>query len=220
MTTSSRLRPLSLAALPALLAGCLSMQSQSTLDAINDSTKNSPVVEAYVEYPGPGEKWAGPSSFVLHVVAKDAGLAQVSVAPALFEQLAGGALAKARKPASGRTPGMDGETARRHLAQLASQLQGGDEKFRGCLYPLRIRLVRASGALTEKLGCRGHTGWPRTASEMVNTFITAALGLEDTPTRAPAKANPPSKHEPVKPAGDGPEKKVAPAEPAKAAKHG
>ena len=81
---------------------------------------------------------------------------------------------------------MKGETARDQLAHLATSLQGAEQNFRGCLSPVRVRLVRADGALLEKQGCRGQNGWSRIASESVNSFITAAL----TPARAPASENP------------------------------
>ena len=51
-------------------------------------------------------------------------------------------------------------------------IQGADQPFSGCLNPVRVRLVRQDGALTEKQGCRGF-GWTRTASEKVNTFLSA-----------------------------------------------
>src|SRR4051812_42875295 len=67
-------------------AGCLSMQSQTSLDATNNANpvvSNQPYVEVYVEYAGPQIKWAGPVSYILHVTAKDAGQAQITLTPAL-----------------------------------------------------------------------------------------------------------------------------------------
>ena len=60
-------------------SGCLSTQTQSSLDGTNG--QSSPYVEAYVEYPGPHEKWSGPASFILHVTAKDKGSALITVTP-------------------------------------------------------------------------------------------------------------------------------------------
>ncbi len=153
-------------------SGCLSMQSQTTIDG-NETATNVPYVEAFVEYAGPQEKWAGPASFTLHVIAKDAGGATVTVQPALFTELPPAGMA-----AQGRTPasqGLPGELAREHLAHLATSLQGADQAFRGCLSPVRVRLIRADGSLLEKRGCRSQSGWNRVASEAVSNFITATL---------------------------------------------
>lgn len=159
-----------------LASGCLSMQSPTTIDNIQQAatTGSQPYVEAYVEYRGPSDKWAGPTTFLLHVVAKDAGVARVSITPALF-----GAPAKDAPNTAGRglaSKGMAGETARDHMARLALSVQGGDIPFRGCLSPVRVRLVRADGALLEKSGCRSGEGWPRAASEAVNQFIVSTVG--------------------------------------------
>jgi hypothetical protein len=192
-------RTLSIAAFAGVLAsglsGCLSMQSQSTIDGITGS--NQPFTEAYIEYPGPQRKWSGPSSFILHVQAKDAGNAQISVTPNLFDDRDGST--SGRLPASAH--GVPGEVARTRLAQLYTALQGQNQNFRGCMYPVRVRMIRADGALMEKVGCRSAMGWSHTASEAVDYFITAAVGGTSGPkiatgidavseirTRAPASA--------------------------------
>lgn len=161
------------------LGGCLSMQNQPAIQALQGNMGAGgakPFVEAYVEYRGPSEKWAGPTSFLLHVVAKDAGVAKISITPALF------ATPQKTKDADGTTvqrtlaaKGMAGETARTHMSNLANAIQGGEQPFRGCLSPVRVRLVRADGAIVEKQGCRGSVGWPKAASEAVNQFILTTL---------------------------------------------
>ncbi len=168
-------------------AGCLSMQSQTTLDAIEGAMSNQPFVEAYVEYAGPQARWAGPTSFILHVMAKDAGAAQISVTPALFDEINKDPTMSGRAPAS---QGYAGDQAREQLAHLATALQGAEQTFRGCLSPVRVRLIRADGSILEKHGCRGQNGWSRVASETVNNFITAALfGVTNrVPASAPAAA--------------------------------
>lgn len=168
------------ALVPLIFAGCLSMQSQTTLDAITDSGSAEPVVEAYIEYTGPDRKWAGPSSFLLHVVAKDSGSAKIAVTPPLFNDLikqrkGSATTVTERTPASAAKP-MTGDLARTHLAELATALQGANTTYRGCLNPIRVRLVRADGSVLEKNGCRGQNGWAAIASQSVNTFITAAIG--------------------------------------------
>lgn len=157
--------------------GCLSMSGQTTLDAMQGDTVAQPVVEAYIEFAGPAERWVGPTSFILHVVAKDSGMAQIAVRPALFNKREASP-AEQKDRAAGRvlaSKGMSGDSARENLATLASALQGAESPFKGCLLPVRVRLIRADGSLVEKQGCRGAIGWPQVASEMVNTFVTAAL---------------------------------------------
>lgn len=189
----------------ALASGCMSMQNQPAMEALQQKgAAPKPYVEAYVEYRGPAERWSGPTTFLLHVQAKDNGLARVSVTPALFSkpvepqmphpEVAGRALASlagaasalpavkgaasAAVPAPNSNPvskGITGEAAREQLTQLASAIQGGDITFRGCLSPVRVRLIRSDGALLEKHGCRSQEGWPRAVSETVSRFILASF---------------------------------------------
>ena len=148
-------------------SGCLSMESQGTLDAISGNLQQ-PFVEAFIEYPGPASKYSGPSNFILHVVAKDAGNAQVAVSPALFN--------KSDHKRGLASTATTGEATRTRLSQLASALGAGDPTFHGCLYPVRVRLIRADQSLLEKVACRNSTGWSRAASEAVDYFISASVG--------------------------------------------
>src|SRR5262245_32012079 len=110
-TTLRRLIPILALGLP----GCMGMQSQTTLDAINGAGSSLPYVEGPIEYAAPQSRWAGPSHFVLHVVAKDAGMARISVLPALFLDSfpPQGLTGSGRGPASVTTqPGLQGEQAR------------------------------------------------------------------------------------------------------------
>ena len=50
------------------------------------------------------------------------------------------------------------------------------EAFKGCLYPVRARLIRADGSVVEKQGCRSQLGWTRVASETVSLLISATVG--------------------------------------------
>jgi hypothetical protein len=177
---------LSVAALAA--TGCLSSQNSSTIDALNDSVggKSMPFVEAYIEYAGPQSRWAGPTSFTLHVLAKDAHNAQIAVAPAMFAEPTAAPTMKKRAPAS--TPGMSGDLAREQIANLALAMQGQEGTFRGCLSPVRVRLIRADGALVEKQGCRGQNQWTRVASQTADRFLTAAIyGIERAPAAVEVK---------------------------------
>lgn len=173
--------------------GCLSMQSQSTLDgasATNNTQSSQPYVEAYVEYPGPQQKWAGPSSFTLHVAAKDDGAAIITMTPEMLTgdapEQTGPSVTQRVPAASGlsntiaahpqiRAANMTGIQAREHLAHLVVALQGTQAPFRGCMSPVRVRMVRADGAILERQGCRSELGWSRAVSEMVSTFIEASV---------------------------------------------
>jgi hypothetical protein len=183
--------------------GCLSMQSQSTLDGAgnNVNNSNSPFVEAYVEYPGPQAKWAGPASFILHVSAKDAGLAAITTTPELLVAKPGsepGAepvevlhRAPASQPGSASQPNkkMTSEEARSQLAHLANALQGAQAPFRGCMSPLRVRLVRADGGIFERQGCRSELGWSRAVSETVSVFEDASInGVHETASAGDASS--------------------------------
>lgn len=162
-----------------MISGCLSMQNQPSLEAIQKfgaRQEAHPFVEAYIEFRGPQEKWAGPANFLLHVVAKEAGAARITVTPPVF---GASRLSVVQKGAvvvqPSVSPGMSGEVARNQLNALALAAQGGDDPFQGCLSPVRLRLIRADGAVVEKQGCRGQKGWPKTASEGVSRFIAAAI---------------------------------------------
>jgi len=153
-------------------SSCLGPQSQMTLDEIQGSVGSQPFVEAYIEYGSPQEKWAAPSAFMLHINAKDTGTAKLTLTPQIFGQAKPEATLQTRAPASISQAGMSSNIARDHLNELGVAIQGADQPFSGCLNPVRVRLVRQDGALTEKQGCRGF-GWTRTASEKVNTFLSA-----------------------------------------------
>jgi hypothetical protein len=74
-----------------------------------------------------------------------------------------------------RTQGMSGEAAREELGKLMTALTGGEHSFRGCLSPVRVRVIRADGAVTERHGCRGSRGWSKAVSESVDHFIHKSL---------------------------------------------
>ena len=153
-------------------SGCMSMQGQGTMDAIQSSLPNAPVVEAFIEYPGPAERWAGPRSFLLHISARDGQSAVIEVMPKTFEQTE--PEVKDRKVASSggdaRT-GITADLARDYLGQFSQVVNETQPEFSGCLYPIRVRLVRANGALVEKQGCRGYGRLASGASDFVNFFM-------------------------------------------------
>lgn len=165
-------------------AGCMSTQNQSQLGKNSGQTvSNSPFVEAYIEYASPQAKWVGPSSFILHITAKDGDQATVQTVPQLFVKAAPSA-----KIVHERTPASEGKTeasalkmipasfAREQIAQLAKKAQDGpDPEFKGCTSPLRLRLIRADGGLVEKVGCRGLAGWSKESSDTVARVLAKSL---------------------------------------------
>ncbi|OFZ22112.1 MAG: hypothetical protein A2X94_08785 [Bdellovibrionales bacterium GWB1_55_8] len=182
--------------------GCGGIQNHPALEALQGNAKvdSQAFVEIYIEYPGPQEKWAGPTSFILHVLANAPGNAHISVTPGWFE---GPAVKKTqpelaiRKPASllsemapaavlaptaeqAKPQGLPSDIARDRMRYLANAIESGlEEPFRGCRSPVRIRIVRADGDIVERTGCRSEKGWPRAASEAVEFFMNAQVyGLE------------------------------------------
>lgn len=147
------------------LAGCMSGQNHPALDeAVHQATSaQSPIVEAYVEYAGPDEKWIGPSPVLLHVEAKDPAQAKFEVAGRAF---------KMPTPTQGGR--LSTELTRDELLEFSVALEKQSGEFQGCLYPIRVRLIRASGAVIEKQGCRGQKGFSKLVSKRVNDWLNAA----------------------------------------------
>jgi hypothetical protein len=148
----------------------MSGQNQATIDAIAGTpavAEASPVVEAYIDYRGPQERWVGAAPFTLHVTAKNSEKPEVVVPPAWSQEA--GATAEARRPAQVLT----GEEARAKMAQLASALQEKDAGFAGCMYPIHVRLIRANGNVVDQQGCRGQSSWSKVASETVDFFMAS-----------------------------------------------
>ena len=154
--------------------GCTGMAGHSTLDAISEQAGHQPYVEAFIEYAGPAEKWGGPVSLVLHVSAREGAAPEVTSTPPLHIVKGGGpTVEKNRVPASVK---MTNEAAREQLGLLAMALGTGKQEFRGCMYPVKVRLIKADNSIVEKYGCRGQSGWARAASEVVSNFLAEASG--------------------------------------------
>jgi hypothetical protein len=143
-------------------SGCVGAH-QSTFDEISNALgggKN--FTEAFIDYPGPAEQWAGPARFTLHVTTKDT---QVSVViPAQWHPVI--------------TPGhrtvastMTGDQAREKLTDLATAMAEDSSVYQGCMYPIRVRMIRSDGSVLDKEGCREQSKWSKTASETVDYFI-------------------------------------------------
>ena len=141
-------------------------EDKATLDAIAGAA-SQPYVEAFVEYRGPQERWAGPANWTLHVVAKDNERPEITVPSAWRTDQT----TTARKPASQI---VTGEEARTKIGALAAAVGESDAGFSGCLYPIHVRLIRADGNVLDKEGCRGQSHWDKAASGMVDYFMMAA----------------------------------------------
>lgn len=173
MKNSLKKQSLALAFIVTAFSGCLGSRSQASLDEISDSLgTSSPYVEAFIEYGAPQSKWVGPTAFLLHIDAKDNTATSIAVTPAMFEKVKPSATMGERVPASVSQAGMTTNVARDHLTELAKNMEEGGTPYSGCLNPIRVRLIRQDGTLTEKQGCRGF-GWARSASEKVNIFLGA-----------------------------------------------
>jgi len=154
---------ITLAALAAI-SGCVGARN-STLDEIAGvfgGGDKAVYTEAFLDYPGPADQWAGPAHFILHVTAKDK-VADVQI-PAQWHPVA----SDHRAPASALT----GEEARAKLSELANSMRDDSGEYRGCMYPIRVRLVRADGNVLDKMGCRDQSKWSKTASETVDFFFS------------------------------------------------
>lgn len=129
------------------------------------------VVEAYLEYVGPPEKWAGPKPFSIHVDASREGPIQIKLTSA-FE-------APELRSWSSRTGGefhVPGVTETRALlAELARLSAQKGETFQACVNPVRVRLIRADQSVVERLGCRGQGDWAAQVSQLTSLFMEASL---------------------------------------------
>lgn len=164
------------------LAGCMTAQNHSALDALQGMAGGAPYVEAYIEYPGPSEKWAGPASFILHVEAKDASTPSVRLTPNWFNT-----------PTGEKHPPLQitKETAREQIANLAAAILNAPEiPYKGCVSPIRVRLIRQDGNVLEKMACRTERGWPNYASQTVHFFMSAFILGAPPALAMPAKPEP------------------------------
>ncbi len=135
-------------------------------------SKQHPYVEAYLEYTGPAARWAGPNTFVVHVVAKDLSVAEISIRPDLFGSLQAGQ--EAKRGLANYQPSEATPVARAHLSELAKAMEDSNDSFFACLYPVRVRLLRADGSVFERNGCRSREGWASVASKTLSQFLVLA----------------------------------------------
>ena len=186
---NSRLAWITLA-LSASGAGCAG--GSSTLSNVVEAIEglkgsSSPVVEAYIQYPGTESRWAGPVLWTVHVSAHDSHSPVFEITPALPRPKAAGAPELVgRIPASslGLTQGKSSsgqpagtvsltqQQVRERLQHLAEALASADEETASCLSSVKVRLTRADGTVLEKQACRGSQVWTQVASELAAEFMT------------------------------------------------
>lgn len=169
-----------------ILAGCMSAQNHPALEEIEKqkgaaaASIPSPFVEGFVAYGSPELRWVGPQEFMVHLEAKDSQAVHLAFNHPAFEM-------GERAPASqteGAVATPDGgkntkntkftlsaEVAREQLQALALAVEKEESEFQGCLYPIRVRLIRADNSVVEKQGCRGQKGWPKVVSKMVSDWL-------------------------------------------------
>ena len=152
--------------------------------------KGIPVVEGVFEFSSPQARWSGPQPFFVHVTAEDNRASTVAVYPRVFRRnliqtpdrspnikKVDRATASTQMKALDRAKDADEDqvkhSIRVKLAELADLIQEGTEHFRACLYPLKVRLVRADGVILERQGCRNQDHWARMSSLAVSDFLTA-----------------------------------------------
>lgn len=141
------------------------------------SLEPAPVVEAYLEFVGPPERWAGPQTLTVHLTARDGDFARLAVTPPLPAE---GARVNSREP-QGAFVGSNliaPAAVRESLAELAAAVRSQpdqDQTFSGCLFPLRLKLIQADGVVTEKDGCRTLTGWPLAFARATDRVLTVSV---------------------------------------------
>ncbi|MBU6375713.1 MAG: hypothetical protein KGQ59_06940 [Bdellovibrionales bacterium] len=182
--------PLAALVLAGLSSGCAGGSStlNHVVEAIEGIQVNtSPVVEAFIQYPGPDAKWAGPVLWTIHVAAFEGVEPTFEVSPALPKmrsttapELVGRVPASALGMAQGRTiPVVTTESRVWNHQQIRERLQNlselmlssADEK-EACASSVKVRMTRADGSVIEKQACRGSQQWTQTASELAAEFMT------------------------------------------------
>jgi|GEM_PF-6444614 len=170
----------------ASVVGCVTAEKKAEKV---EAGEKIPFVEAYIEFLGPNEKWAGPSTYLLHVNANESrdDLVQIEISPELLEFEKPSVIEptqrkKEKNPAilnrvlaSKTSEKINQKIAQKRLNELALAMQEEDVSFEACLSPLKVRMTRVDGKVFEKEGCRGVDGWPKKASELSSQLIQEKL---------------------------------------------
>ena len=157
-----------------IATGCVGSQQQSLTEALEAGIF---FVEGYIEFGGPDSRWVGPEAIVMHVDARNSNHAKIEVTPTLFlKARKGGTPTSGRGLASnGKSVVVSSEVVRGLLGDLAGTLDSPDRQFRGCMTPIRVRLIRSDGAVVERQGCRTQVAWTRMASRVFSDLLSLAV---------------------------------------------
>ncbi len=149
------------------MSGCFSSsKSGIALDGRENEESAPPFVDLFIEYPGPSDKWAGPPSLTAHLATGPGQSGSVKVLHPSFES-------------SDPHSSVSVEQAREQVDRMNSVVNHDLKTVPVCTSPVRVRLVRADGALISKQGCRGQSGWPRVASDLTAQWISLSLVQQD-----------------------------------------
>jgi hypothetical protein len=149
---------------------CFGSNNETTNTNPDLEGSSVPFTDAYIEYLGPHEKWAGPQNFSVHVNTKGPEKAKVYISTSIFK-----GESSSERSLQSVSHGVTIDAAREQIARLSSAMQEKDPTIRGCLLPVRVKLIREDGVLMTRQGCRGQAGWPKVASEIVNQLVGSAM---------------------------------------------
>ena len=171
-----------------ILSACSSVQDEIERAPASagsvETGRGGPYIEAFIEYAGPSERWGGPEPLVVQFSARESGRAFSLLSTPAWAKSGATADAHARAPASAHGddpvahPAVDGEgtvwkawkpeVLKERLSALADAVESTKAPSQaGCLYPVRVRLLRGDGGVVEKGGCRSSRGWVKAASALV-----------------------------------------------------
>ena len=146
-----------------LLSGCFgSSKGGSIMDGRVNDEAAPPFVEAFIEYPGPSEKWAGPHSLSAHLSARGGKSGEIAVIHPMFKMV-------------DAHPAISVEKAREQFDRIQAIINHELKSTANCSSPVKIRLIRTDGAVISKQACRGQSGWPRVASDLTAQWLGLAL---------------------------------------------
>ncbi len=187
----------------ALSVSCVGSREHPMLTELykGETSEAAPFVEAYIEYVGPGEKYAGYKNFLVYLRARDEKNVEISYSPHMkFHHNQQVPDEKTREIANIKAGDMKIEKiqiVRGYLTRLSDLLEEADgEKEKvgevkdsktACLSPVRVRLIRQDGALIEKHGCRTPTGWTVKLSQLVSDIIAMGAAEEKPGVSAASK---------------------------------
>lgn len=147
-----------------------SKQSDSLLESI--SPQGGHFVEAVVEYSGPDARWAGPQNFVLRVQVSQDHQTKVSwIVPEFKDK----AMFAGRQLASVPKDENQAGAIQDQMRALAFEIQKETGAYTGCLWPVRVRMVRNDGVVIERRGCRGQNRWTERAGRFFDQMLSASI---------------------------------------------